>query len=214
MFQDQLKLVSDLETKHKKTLSQIVAVDLRLQREKLSSLMRQEISIQTLRTRNAHYEQGNKSGKLLEHSLRENSRRNYVPHIDSDGGNRLFESSKIAEVFREYYQSLYNLQTNILSDQMVQKQQFIREYPASSGLPSISEDESKALNAPISIDEYMSAISTLRPHKALGPDGYTEVYYKAFAPTLGLRFIKAFNFLLEDRPPPINTLRAHIAVIP
>lgn len=86
--------------------------------------MRQQTSIQILRARNIHHEQGNKSGKLLAHSLRENSQRNYVPHIDSDGGNRIFESSKIAEVFREYYQSLYNIQMNISSDQMVQKKQF------------------------------------------------------------------------------------------
>lgn len=72
------------------------------------------------------------------------------------------------------------------------------------------------MNVPISSGEYMRAIKIkmLKPHKAPGPDGYTLAYYKAFAPILAPRFIKAFNSLLEDRPIPIDTLRAHITVIP
>lgn len=140
------------------------------------------------------------------HSLRENSQ------TLTEG--TVFSNLVKLNVFREYYQSLYNLQINIPPDQLVQKQQPIREYLASSGLPSFPDFESEALNAPISIDEYTRAISTLKPHKAPGPDGYTVVYYKAFTSTLGPRFIKAFNSLLEDRPLPIDTLRAHIVVIP
>ena len=142
--------------------------------------------------------------------------RPYVPFIDSDSGKRKYISREIAEVFREYYVSLYNLPTNLSTEQMAQKRQLVREYISSSGLPSISEDAAELINAPISSEEYMRAIKMLKPHKAPGPgpDGYTTAYYRAFASCLAPRFIKAFNYILEGRPIPIDTLRAHITVIP
>lgn len=66
-LQTQLNLVANQESKHKKLLSYSVAVDLRVEREKLASLLGHNTKIQILRARNIQYEHGNKSGKLLAH---------------------------------------------------------------------------------------------------------------------------------------------------
>lgn len=136
---------------------------------------------QLCRVRNGYYEHENKSGKLLAHSLRETSRRSYIPHIDTSKGKHCNMSHEIAEVFREYHSSFYNLSVPLSTDQCVEKQQLIREYLSSSGLPLISEEAHKSMNAPISTEKYLVAIKLLKPQRLLAQTA-TAAFALIFAP--------------------------------
>lgn len=47
-------------------------------------------------------------------------------------------------------------------------------------LPSLSDEQQAALCRPISKDEVLEAISTLKGGKAPGPDGFGPEFYKTF----------------------------------
>lgn len=116
-------------------------------------------------------------------------------------------------MFRDYYSCLYNTQSPLNPSQIQHKCQRIWDYLCALGLPSFSINTVESLNASISKDEFILVVKSLKPHKALGPDGYTEAYYKAFVPILVPRFVVAFNAISDGHALPTYTLGTHMSVI-
>lgn len=128
--------------------------------------------------RRVSYESGNKCGKLLASSLREQVLANYIPHIRTSSGQKHTLPHDIVGEFREFYASLYNLQTPALS------QSRIEDYLTNSGIPRLYAEVGELLEEPIAIAEIQSAIGTAKLGKAPGPDGLTAQYFKTLLPSL------------------------------
>lgn len=71
-------------------------------------------------------------------------------------------------------------------------------------MPTLTSAEIESLDAPISEDELLLAIKSLKPSKSPGPYGFTAHYYKAFNDILKMPFLCALNHLktlvLYQRP--------------
>lgn len=82
-------------------------------------------------------------------------------------------------------------------------------------MPTLTTAEIESLEVPITEEELMLAIKSLKPGKSAGPDGFMVHYYKLFADTLKAPFLRALNHL-KTPPQPISEAftMAHIALIP
>lgn len=69
-------------------------------------------------------------------------------------------------------------------------------------LPKLTAQEKEALEAPISPTEFLAALQATKPGKAPGPDGFTSLFYKNFAPELTHPFVSAFNSVSQGNPFP------------
>lgn len=114
----------------------------------------------------------------------------------------------ISQVFQNFYASLYNLP--VASNSQTQ----IDEYIHSSQITSLLLDIHKELNAPIKLEELEQAISSAKPGKVPGSDGFTLQYYQTLLSVLVSYMVKLFNDVDIDTILPRDTLRAHISVIP
>lgn len=158
--------------------------------------------------RRVTYESGNKCGRLLANSLREQTMANYIPHITLPSGQKVSHPRKIASSFREFYSSLYNLQTP--STPPLQMDDYLRR----SNMPKLPAESSELLAEPIAIEEIQKAVASMKVGKAPGPDGFTAQYYKTLLPALGENMQGFFSSLGSGSHIPRDTLIAHITVIP
>lgn len=55
------------------------------------------------------YEHSNKCGKALARALRAQRAQAFIPELMGEGGSKVHTTEEIAEQFRKYYTSLYNL---------------------------------------------------------------------------------------------------------
>lgn len=76
-----------------------------------------------------------------------------------------------------------------------------------SGMPCLSDEIETVIDQPISPDEFLAALNSMKTAKAPGPDGFTLSYYKTFAVILAPHFVSANKF-------PDVSLLAHVTVIP
>lgn len=91
------------EARHKHAQTATGESELLQLRTKITDLMqfRAKASLQVCRR--VTYESGNKCGKLLANSLREQTMANYIPHITLPSGQKVSHPQKIASAFREFH---------------------------------------------------------------------------------------------------------------
>ncbi|KAM9316158.1 uncharacterized protein PAF06_007135 [Gastrophryne carolinensis] len=210
----QIELLSreifETETLHKKTLDAALGAKLTRLRESLRDICLTEAKSMAAKCRRFFYEYSNKCGKALARALKAQRARNFISHIRDRGGRDLYLTKDIARAFREFYENLYNLPSNHHAPETTNIEQYIRE----SGLPRLGSVVVEALEGDIELGEFMGAIKNTKPGRAPGPDGFGLDYYKEFAGVLGPHFITSFGSLKDGNPPPRDTLKANITVIP
>lgn len=88
-------------------------------------------------------------------------------------GNITSHPNKVLKMFSYYQKLLANPQATATSTPQT--------WLETLSLPKITDEQLQSLNAPCTEEEIASIISSLKPSKALGPDGFTAMYYKKFA---------------------------------
>lgn len=153
-----------------------------------------------------NYESGNKCGKLLARSVREQKSATYIPP------NYTHRRSKghIAKANITGVQGILPLPIQFTRDQ---PQADIDEYILSSQMPSLPLEVQGDLDAPITLEELQLAVGAMKPGKATGPDGYTIQYYKTLLSITGPRMVTFFNAVGSETLFPRDTLKAHITLI-
>lgn len=112
--------IADLELKHKNPITKTNEVLSRLTscREELRQELRADYETYFKKLKLTYYSQSNRSGKLLAAQLKEKQARSNITHIKHHLNNTVFQNPKdIANVFKEYYESLYNLNTDSATHQ-------------------------------------------------------------------------------------------------
>lgn len=163
--------------------------DLAHLRQQITDLLRFKAKAAIQSGRKVTYELGDKCSKLLAGKLKERSSTTYIPHIKGRDGQLIALPKDIAKTFGEFYSSLYNLTPPSSSPSVLE------EYLSSSCLARLPSPVRSSLEAPITIEELMTVIKTVKSGKAPGPDGFTLQYYKNYLSVLGAHMIKMFNAL-------------------
>lgn len=211
---DILAKIRSLESIHKQSLSNKTLADLPALRSQLLTLALDRAKATIIKCRRTFYEHSDKCGKLLARFLRAQQAHTFIPELLDKQGTKVHETEKLADIFRQYYTSLYNLPKSHSFEEEPSRKRAIQDYISRSGLLHIPEEDLADLDRPISAEEVTVAIAELKSGKAPGLDGYSPLYYKTFGHLLTPHFLLAYNAAGEGTTPPRDTLRAHIAVIP
>lgn len=159
-----------------------------------------------------YYSQNNRSGKLLAAQLKKRQARSNITNIKHHHTNTVFQNPKdIANVFIDYYESLYNLNVGPSTHQPINSE--IDGFLQGVHLPSIDTASLHKLNAPITHQEVESVITSLSMHKSHVADGFSAEYYKAFNHLLTLELVKVFNIAASSGNFPREMLQAVIVTI-
>lgn len=120
-----------------------------------------EYALFRLRTR--FYEGGEKAGKLLARQLKQQNASNIIPAIKK--GNTMVSMTKeINEVFQNFYNQLYTSSGSLEEGKMTQ-------FFSNIMMPKLDVLQSESLDCPITQEEVIAAIASMKPGKSPGVDG-------------------------------------------
>lgn len=117
----------------------------------------------------------------------------------------------IADGFSSFYSRLYNLSQSASEPNPTSQQ--INDFLTPLQLPTITPTQLKYLSQPFSHQEISKAIKALPLHKAPGPDGFINEYYKSFQDQLVPHLCNTFNKFLTTGEIPSESLEAVITTI-
>lgn len=86
-------------------------------------------------------------------------------------------------------------------------------YITETALPCLDSATSSSLDTSYTSDELLVVIQLAKNGKAPGLDGFSNRFYKTFAPDLIPLLLLSFNSFSESQLFPRETLKAHISVI-
>ena len=116
-----------------------------------------------------HYSTGNKAGKAMAARIKGHYAKTKIAHIYHPASKqKLVDPSAIAEAFRHYYNTLYNLKEDSSVPQP--SPQDISAFLEHINLPRLSSDQLLTLNTPFTPPELLETISKLPSNKSPGPD--------------------------------------------
>lgn len=129
-------------------------------------------------------------------------------------GVLVYDPEQIAEIFGEFYQSLYSTVADSQLPNLTTLPQHICDYLAKCSMPTLKTSDVLQLNFPITVEELWEVIKTLPLHKSPGPGGLPYFYHKTFSATLIPCMHTLFNAFLADALIPPNMSHSHIKVFP
>lgn len=166
-------------------------------RTSLNSLITHQSHSNILYSKQKLYEWGNKPSEYLAHLTKSNSDSQFITYIVDPMGVRYFDSLIINNIFKQFYSVLYQ------SHHSSQKHDYMVSIFDCLTLPVVSEEQRELLNAPISREEAITALHSLKSGKSPGPDGLACEFYKEFEYVLLDPLLAMLNHsFLTDRLPP------------
>lgn len=173
-----LKEFGEVELIHKKSQTQEIEEKLSGLREDLNSLLIEQAKGKLKRGRRTLYEFGNKPSRMLAKALKDTTTQRYMSGIKTQKDRMVSSSKEMAQIFKEYYEGLYQLEGQLSPEKSKSKLELAREYLQTSGMPKLTEETAQELDVPITVEEFKRALNLLKLGKAPGPDGYTLAYYR------------------------------------
>lgn len=146
-------------------------------RYEFNSILSKRAGIQISNAKARFSFNANRSGKLLANYLRIKKGKTQITSIHGAHGKIALSQNEIVNEFLSFYSTLYNKPD-------FQDVSLIDSFLKSCDLPKISQSDKIGLDAPISKDELLLAIKSLKKNKSPGPDGIPAEFYKEFHPHL------------------------------
>ncbi|KAM4034885.1 uncharacterized protein ACNLHF_021597 [Anomaloglossus baeobatrachus] len=209
-----LQQIHRLELRHKQTLAPTDMADLIQKRAALRDLLDRRYLYQKERMKRFFYEAADKCGRPLARMLHPRAAVSYIPFIKTQKDRNTHDPGEILEVFKSYYDKLYNIKGQFADLAPTELGEKIRKYVGDTALPPLDVLLSGALEEDISETEIGAAIRHTPSGKCPGPDGFTPAFYKLFGAQLAPIMARTFNSLDGEVGFVPQTLEAHISVIP
>ncbi|XP_073488868.1 uncharacterized protein [Aquarana catesbeiana] len=127
-------------------------------------------------------------------------------------GTKHITPKDIVDQFGSYYSKLYNLTST--SSALPPSSSDIDDFLTNLHLPTLSQEQILQLSSPFSPLEVAAAINVLPLHKAPGPDGFNNEYYKTFSDLLTPYLCHSFNSIANTGCIPPESIQAAIVTIP
>ncbi|KAM9308270.1 uncharacterized protein PAF06_012453 [Gastrophryne carolinensis] len=152
------------------------------------------------------YARANKPDTPLANKLRYSGLKQSPIMLRSTEWSNTANPVKIVDIFKRMLGKLY-----------VAPQVFPREratkFLDSISFPEVTETHRANLEAEISVPEVLKTIKSFKASKALGPDGFSNLYYKKYAAELAPHLARMFNSLKEKSTLNQTSLEAFISMI-
>lgn len=158
-----------LEARQKNAPTTEVKQELLSTHRQVTDLLQYRAKMSLQLGRKCSYESANKCGRQLARALRELHSTIYVPSILNVEVDEVKLPKQIADVFGDFYSSLYNLNLDV-PDKLV-----MEDYLAAYGMPSLTAITQQELESPITL-EVQTVRRTARMGKAPGPYSFTVQY--------------------------------------
>lgn len=139
----------------------------------------------------------NKSGKYLANLLQFKKERAFIPSLLNSSGDITQSPQEINNIFLQYYSKLYSSNHN-------PSQSELDDFLNTLELPSLTEEQVKFLDSPISIQELNKTFHNMQNNKSPGPDGFPAEFYKHFWDILSPLFYKVTIEIKSDSTIPIH----------
>lgn len=118
----------------------------------------------------SYHKYGNKSGKLLARLCKGPHTSTHITVLKDPSGNLTSSPKDINLILEQFYPALYG--PDAIDEATALS--FLDRVP----LPTVNDTLLSQLNAPITLVKISSAIKSLTPGKAPGPDDYMSEFYK------------------------------------
>lgn len=170
-LQEKLKM---LESEHVEGKDPHILNKINTIKKELNGLYEEELEKKAKFVKQRYYESGPRALNLLSWRLRKQKAESSTFEIrDPQTKKTHLKLEDIQHIFENYYRELYR-EPNTTSPQE------INTFLESLDLPSIGEEQNKALVADITKEEIEKAISRLKANKAPGTDSFPAEWYKTF----------------------------------
>uniref|UniRef100_A0A3P9CYM2 Reverse transcriptase domain-containing protein n=1 Tax=Maylandia zebra TaxID=106582 RepID=A0A3P9CYM2_9CICH len=174
----------------------------------MNSILEKKVEYAMFCLNQKYFEQGERTGKMLAHRVKQIKSSNLIPSIfDPSNNNKLTTSKKeINDIFTKYYQELYT------SNGLVEEQR-LSDFFSSIKIPSLSEDQRSILEGKITLIEVKQAIGSLRVGKSPGNDGFPSDFYKVFVDELAPRLLSVYQDAFQRGRLPFSMRSAVITLL-
>ena len=149
----------------------------------------------------------NSHSAMFARKLKQDCNPTHIYKLRDEKGNVVAHPQKVMEIFNAFYKKL-------MSDPNIPPGAASESWLESLSLPSLDPDQLDTLNAHCTTEEITQIIKSLKTSTAPGPDGYSSLYYKKFAPLLAPHLKNLFNHILEGNTFPREMLLANLSLIP
>lgn len=134
---------------------------------------------------------GNKPNSLLAKHIKNRPGKNFILAVRDIEGRRCIDNKEMNNIFRQFYLTLYSSEDNLHSSKY-------NRFFENVTIPSITIRQHDLLEAPLSLLEVKSAISSLQPGKSPGPDGYPVEFFQILQDMLSGYILKALTKAFEE----------------
>lgn len=176
-------------------------------RSALDSLLTKQAEVKICFAKQKILEHGDKVGKYLAYLTKKKSDSQCILSIVDSSGKHFLDSLSVNNTFKEWFGNLYK--SELEGDTTQSTELFF----STLNLPTLSEDQTSFLNAPISKKEVLEAIKSLQSWKAPGPDGLSREFSKEFRDLLVDPLLNMFNDSFVKGHLPQSLREANISLI-
>lgn len=133
--------------------------ELLLLRTEYNKLSAERAANNLLRLKQAFYDQGEKSGKLLAWRIRQLESERAISIIENSKGEKTTDPKEINDTFREFYESLYSSEYPLDPDIQT-------SFLDKLDFPNVSSEAKNYMDTDLTVDEIIVAIDAMKANKA------------------------------------------------
>lgn len=120
----------------------------------------QKVDTRRLLQRQSSFVEGESVGKMLAQLVKSNSPPSTILTIRSTGGEIISNTTKIVQIFRDYYKNLYTAQKKGVEGVM-------EDFLGHLEIPAITQEERDELETPITLMELQQAVVSMANQKSI-----------------------------------------------
>lgn len=181
--------------------------ELKLKQAELNDLLRNKAEYMIHITKHKYYAEGSRPSHLLALTLKQQEAKRSISAIKCPKDGVVVSTDEINETFKKYFKELY-------SRGVVPSEDELNIFFADLKLPTLSAEDAKMLDSPITIDELLSAVKATNKGRTPGIDGIPVEIYLAIWDIIGPIWLETLNYAVAHGSFHRDLNTALITVIP
>lgn len=199
--------LSTQEDSYKKTPKDATLETIIKLKYEYNTILSQRVGSLLAKTQQKYFELGDKPHSLLARQLRHTQATRAIHKIRDNQGNLTSDPVKINKAFASFYEDMYQSGVSHADSQKM------NNFLENSQLPKLDETAAEAMDADITLEEILTAISQFPNNKAPGPDGFIIELYKKYSSNLAPLLLRMFTHSKDTTELPPSLYNANIAII-